>query len=218
MKKRIGYSILAMVLLSGWIWLSASGVAKSHRNESMNGSIFLNKTDTATFGAGCFWCVEAVFSELKGVISVLPGYSGGTVKNPSYEEVCTGTTEHAEVCQIVYNPAVISYDDLLEVFWEVHDPTTLNRQGNDIGTQYRSVIFYHNANQKKLAGSYREKLDQSGAFSKPIVTQIVPFHAFYPAEDYHRDYFTKNPGQPYCQLVIAPKVNKFRKVFHNMLK
>lgn len=176
------------------------------------------KTDTATFGAGCFWCVEAVFSELKGVISVLPGYSGGTVKNPSYEEVCTGTTGHAEVCQIVYNPAVISYDELLEVFWEVHDPTTLNRQGNDIGTQYRSAIFYHNDYQKKLAETYRKKLDESGAFSKPIVTQIVPFQAFYPAEDYHRDYFAKNPGQPYCQLVIAPKVDKFRKVFHSMLK
>lgn len=218
MKKLFSYTIPAMVLLAGWIDLIGSDATQTNRNEAMDIHNSTTKTDTATFGAGCFWCVEAVFSELKGVISVLPGYSGGTLKNPSYEEVCTGTTGHAEVCQIVYNPEVISYDELLEVFWEVHDPTTLNRQGNDIGTQYRSVIFYHNANQKKLAGLYKEKLDQSGAFSKPIVTQIVPFQAFYPAEDYHRDYFAKNPGQPYCQLVIAPKVDKFRKVFHSMLK
>ena len=216
--KKLFYSIPAVILLAGWIGLSASDFTHNNRYKAMNGNISMIKSDTATFGAGCFWCVEAVFSELKGVISVLPGYSGGTVKNPSYEAVCTGTTGHAEVCQIVYNPAVISYDELLEVFWEVHDPTTLNRQGNDIGAQYRSVIFYHNGNQKKLAGSYKQKLDHSGAFGKPIVTQIVPFQAFYPVENYHRDYFTKNPGQPYGQLVIAPKVDKFRKVFHSLLK
>jgi len=175
-------------------------------------------TDTATFGAGCFWCVEAVFRELKGVISVSPGYAGGTVKNPSYREVCTGNTGHAEVCQIVYDPALIKFDDLLEVFWQTHDPTTLNKQGNDVGNQYRSVIFFHNNHQKETAEYYKKKLNDSGAFRSAIVTEIVPFSNYYPAEDYHKDYYEKNPDQPYCTYVILPKLEKFHKAFKSKLK
>ncbi|MGL4597062.1 MAG: peptide-methionine (S)-S-oxide reductase MsrA [Bacteroidia bacterium] len=175
-------------------------------------------TDTATFGAGCYWCVEAVFVELKGVISVTSGFSGGHVKNPAYREVCEGTTGHAEVCQIVYDPAVVSFDELLEVFWQTHDPTTLNRQGADRGTQYRSAIFYHNATQKEKAEFYKKKLDESGAFTAPIVTEISAFTIFYKADDYHQNYYAQNGEQSYCQYVIKPKVEKFRKVFHDKLK
>jgi peptide-methionine (S)-S-oxide reductase len=175
-------------------------------------------TDTATFGAGCFWCVEAVFQEMKGVIKVTSGYSGGEVKNPTYKEVCTGLTGHAEVCQIVYNPKEVSFKELLEAFWQTHDPTTLNRQGNDAGTQYRSVIFYHNESQKELATKYKAELDKSGAFNKPIVTAIDHFTKFYPAEDYHQNYYNQNGDAPYCQYIIQPKVEKFRKVFHDKLK
>lgn len=177
-----------------------------------------NMRDTATFGSGCFWCVEAVFQDLKGVEKVTSGYSGGFVKNPAYREVCMGTTGHAEVCQIVYDPSVITFDELLEVFWKTHDPTTLNRQGNDHGTQYRSAIFYHNEEQKKLAEEYKKKLDASGAFDKPIVTEITAYTNFYPAENYHQDYFNLNGTEPYCQFVIQPKVDKFRKVFKDKLK
>jgi len=176
------------------------------------------KTDTATFGTGCFWCTEAIFQELKGVLKVTSGYSGGTVKNPSYEEVCSGTTGHAESLQIIYDPKVISFDELLEVFWESHDPTTLNRQGNDVGTQYRSVIFYHNEEQKKKSEDYKIKLDKSGAYSNPIVTEITAFQHFYPAEDYHQDYYRLHGSQPYCTFVIRPKVEKFEKVFQSKLK
>ncbi len=176
------------------------------------------KTDTATFGTGCFWCTEAVFQELKGVLKVTSGYSGGTVKNPSYEQVCTGTTGHAECLQIIYDPQLISFDELLEVFWEVHDPTTLNRQGNDVGTQYRSVIFYHDARQKKKAEEYKARLDTSGAYNNPIVTEITPFSYFYAAENYHQDYYRLHGSQPYCTFVIRPKVEKFEKVFKNILK
>lgn len=176
------------------------------------------KTDTATFGAGCFWCIEAVFTELKGVLSVTSGYAGGTVKNPSYKEVCTGTTGHAEVARIVYDPAQITFDELLEVFWQTHDPTTLNSQGNDHGTQYRSVIFYHNAEQKAKAEGYKAELDKSGAWDAPIVTEISPLPDFYPAEDYHQNYYALNGEQGYCQYVIRPKVEKFRKVFAAKLK
>ncbi len=176
------------------------------------------KTDTATFGTGCFWCTEAVFQELKGVLKVTSGYSGGSVKNPSYEDVCSGTTGHAECLQIIYDPKVISFDELLEVFWEAHDPTTLNRQGNDVGTQYRSVIFYHDAEQKKKAEEYKVKLDKSGAYNNPIVTEISPFSRFYAAEDYHQDYYRLHGSQPYCTFVIRPKVEKFEKVFKNKLK
>ena len=173
---------------------------------------------TATFGAGCFWCTEAVFQQLKGVESVVSGYSGGEVKNPTYRQVCTGTTGHAEVIQITYDPKVISYADLLEAFWKTHDPTTLNRQGHDEGTQYRSVVYYHTAEQKELAEHYKQKLDESGAFADPIVTEIAPFEKFYPAEDYHQNYFNDNGRQPYCQAVIRPKVDKVREAFRDKLK
>ena len=173
---------------------------------------------TAYFGTGCFWCTEAVFQELKGVEKVISGYSGGSVASPTYEQVCTGTTGHAECLKVVYDPAVITYDELLEVFWEVHDPTTLNRQGNDIGTQYRSVIFYENDEQKQKAEHYKEELNKSKAYDKPIVTEITAFAKFYPAEDYHQNYFNTHGNQPYCSIVIRPKVDKFEKVFKDKLK
>ncbi len=176
------------------------------------------KTDTATFAAGCFWCVEAVFQELKGVHSVTSGYTGGKIKNPTYREVCSGLTGHAEACQIVYDPSIISYDDLLEAFWKSHDPTTLNRQGSDQGTQYRSAIFYHNEEQKNKAESYKTKLNAEKAFDNPIVTAISPAEAFFTAEDYHQNYFNQNGNAPYCSFVIAPKLEKFRKVFKEKVK
>ena len=176
------------------------------------------KTDTATFGAGCFWCVEAVFQELDGVMSVSSGYMGGAVKNPTYKEVCTGQTGHAEVARIIYDPAKISFADLLEVFWKTHDPTPLNRQGADVGTQYRSVVFYHSEEQKTEAESYKKKLDESGAWDKPLVTEISPVEIFYEAEDYHQNYYTQNGEASYCQFVIRPKMDKFRKAFADKLK
>jgi peptide-methionine (S)-S-oxide reductase len=175
-------------------------------------------SDTATFGTGCFWCTEAIFERLKGVISAESGFSGGHVKNPSYREVCTGSTGHAEVCQIIYNPSVISYVELLEVFWKTHDPTTLNRQGEDVGTQYRSAIFYHTEEQKALAAEMKEKLTKAGIWKDPIVTEIVPYKAFYKAEDYHQGYYDQNTQQPYCRVVITPKLEKFKKVFADKLK
>lgn len=178
----------------------------------------IQATDTAVFGAGCFWCVEAVFESLKGVQKVESGYCGGHIKNPSYREVCTGRTGHAEVARITFDPTLISFEELLEVFWITHDPTTLNRQGNDVGTQYRSAVFYTNESQKEAAEFYKGKLDKSGAFDKPIVTEIVPLTDFYPAEDYHQNYFLNNPEQGYCQFVIAPKVEKFKKAFSHKLK
>ena len=174
--------------------------------------------DTATFGTGCFWCTEAIFERVKGVESVVSGYSGGTVENPSYAQVCTGTTGHAECTQITYDPSVISYDELLEIFWKTHDPTTLNRQGNDVGTQYRSVIFYHNEAQKEKAEYYKKKLTEEKIWDKPIVTEITKFEKFYPAEDYHQEYYDNNQNQGYCAYVITPKVEKFEKIFKNKLK
>ncbi len=174
--------------------------------------------ETATFGAGCFWCVEALFQDLDGVKSVASGYSGGQVDNPTYKQVCAGTTGHAEVIQITYDPKVISFPELLEVFWQTHDPTTLNRQGADVGTQYRSAIFYHTPEQKELAEKYKKELDASGAFAKPIVTEIAPFTKFYKAEEYHQNYYKNNPEQGYCSYVIRPKVEKFQKVFKDKLK
>jgi peptide-methionine (S)-S-oxide reductase len=177
------------------------------------------KTDTATLANGCFWCTEAIFQQLEGVESAISGYTGGTTENPDYKSVCTGETGHAEALQIVYDPGKISFDELLEVFWETHDPTTLNRQGNDVGTQYRSGIFYHNEEQKQKAEKYKAELDKSGAFSNPIVTEITPFTKFYPAENYHQQYFELNENKnPYCKIVIRPKVDKFRKVFKDKLK
>ncbi len=176
------------------------------------------KTDTATFATGCFWCTEAIFQELKGVLKATSGYSGGTAVNPTYEEVCTGATGHAECLQIVYDPSVITFDELLEVFWESHDPTSLNRQGNDVGTQYRSAIFYHDAVQKQKAEHYKSELDKSGAYNKPIVTEITPYKNFYAAENYHQNYYALHGTQPYCSFVIRPKVEKFEKVFKDKLK
>jgi peptide-methionine (S)-S-oxide reductase len=172
----------------------------------------------ATFGAGCFWCVEAIFQRLNGVTKVESGYAGGRVDNPTYEQVCTGTTGHAEVSQITYDPARISYRELLEVFFSSHDPTTLNRQGNDVGTQYRSAIFYHDDEQRQEAERVKKELDQAGAFDRPIVTEIVPYKTFFRAENYHQNYFNDHGTQPYCRLVIAPKVEKLKKGFATKLK
>lgn len=172
----------------------------------------------ATFGNGCFWCTEAVFQQLKGVHAVVSGYSGGHVKNPTYRQVCNGSTGHAEVIQITYDPAAVTFEDLLEVFWKTHDPTTKDRQGPDVGTQYRSAIFYHTDEQKRLAELYKEKLDKSGAFGAPIVTEIVPFTEFYSAEDYHQNYYALNPSQGYCHYMIKPKLEKLKKVFQDKLK
>ncbi|MEN8250607.1 MAG: peptide-methionine (S)-S-oxide reductase MsrA [Bacteroidota bacterium] len=176
------------------------------------------KTETAVLAAGCFWCVEAVFQELKGIESVESGYMGGNVDNPTYEQICTGTTGHAEVARVVFNPNVVSFKEILEVFWKTHDPTTLNRQGADVGTQYRSAIFYLSENQKEIAEHYKKKLDESGAYSAPIVTEIVAASKYYKAENYHQDFYSLNPNQGYCQYVIQPKLEKFRKVFAEKLK
>ena len=173
--------------------------------------------ETATFGSGCFWCTEAIFQELKGVESAISGYSGGNVKNPTYDAVCSGTTGHAEVIQVKFNPEIISFTELLEVFWQTHDPTTLNRQGADVGTQYRSVIFYHNPEQKELAEKFKQKLNAAGIYSNPIVTEITEFDTFYKAEEYHQEYYNNNKSQPYCNFVITPKLEKFKKVFKDKL-
>lgn len=169
--------------------------------------------EIVTFGSGCFWCTEAVFQQLKGVETVVSGYSGGHIENPSYEQVTTGRTGHAEVCQIQFDPGQISFEDILEVFFSTHDPTTLNRQGNDVGTQYRSAIFYHSEEQRETAERVKAELDKSGTWKNPIVTEIVPFEKFYQAEGYHQNYFRNNPNQGYCRMVIAPKLDKFEKVF-----
>jgi peptide-methionine (S)-S-oxide reductase len=174
--------------------------------------------ETATLGGGCFWCLEAVFEQLRGVERVVSGYAGGSVPDPTYHQVCTGATGHAEVVQVVFDPAVISYREILEVFFATHDPTTRNRQGMDVGTQYRSVIFYHSAEQKRTAEGLIAELNQAGVWGRPLVTEVVPFEAFYPAEDYHQGYFRGNPGQGYCQAVISPKLAKFRKHFAGKLK
>jgi peptide-methionine (S)-S-oxide reductase len=172
----------------------------------------------ATFGAGCFWCTEAIFQQLKGVQAVVSGYSGGYVKNPTYRQVCTGTTGHAEAVQVTYDPSVISYAELLEVFWQTHDPTMPDRQGNDVGPQYRSVVFYHTDEQKHLAEQYKQKLDAASVLAAPVVTEIVPFTEFYRGEANHQNYFEEHPGQPYCRVIIGPKVEKVRKVFQDRLK
>ncbi|MBI9034411.1 MAG: peptide-methionine (S)-S-oxide reductase MsrA [Bacteroidales bacterium] len=191
-----------------------SNVSFSQTTQKMDKS----KLELATFGAGCFWCVEAVFQQLKGVELVVPGYSGGTTNNPTYKEVCTGLSGHAEVAQISYDPEVISYDELLEVFWKTHDPTTLNRQGADKGTQYRSVIFYHNKEQQQKAESYKDRLNKEKVFDAKIVTEISEIMEFFEAENYHNDYFVNNPEQSYCKFVIQPKVEKFKKVFPDKIK
>jgi len=172
----------------------------------------------ATFGGGCFWCTEAIFKELEGVVSVTSGYCGGNIKNPNYYEVTEGTTGHAESIQIGFNPELISYQQLLEVFFLTHNPTTLNQQGNDHGTKYRSKIFYHDEEQKKTAEKIRKKIEDEKIYDEKIVTEIIPYQAFYPAEDYHQNYLEKNPDQPYCQYVINPKLAKFRQKFSALLK
>lgn len=174
--------------------------------------------DVAILGGGCFWCTEAIYQDLKGVEKVLSGYSGGLVDNPTYRQVTSGTTGHAEVIQVVFDPKVISFEEILEVFWATHDPTTLNRQGADVGPQYRSAVFFHSEEQKQKAEFFKKQLDDSGAFNRPIVTEITAFNNFYVAEDYHQNYFKENGGQPYCQFVIRPKMEKFKKAFAEKLK
>jgi len=174
--------------------------------------------ETATLGGGCFWCLEAVYDDLNGVVDVVSGYSGGSVQDPSYQDVCTGSTGHAEVVQIKFDPQVVSFRELLEVFFTIHDPTTLNRQGADVGTQYRSVIFCHTPEQRQTAMQVMADLQGAGLWSKPLVTEVVDFTEFYPAEDYHQEYFRRNPYQGYCQAVVAPKVAKFRSKFMEKLK
>ena len=195
------------------VYLFNETTAKPMNTQNIN----TNKQDTATFGTGCFWCSEAIFSMVDGVLSVTPGYSGGKEPNPDYELICSGTTDYAEVVQITYDPEKISFRELLEIFWKTHDPTTLNRQGADVGKQYRSVIFYHNEEQKKEAEFYKDQLEKSKIWKKPIVTEISPFKRFYPAEDYHKDYYRNNPANAYCNFVITPKVEKFKKIFSDKL-
>jgi peptide-methionine (S)-S-oxide reductase len=174
--------------------------------------------DTITFGTGCFWCSQAIFERVKGVVSAEAGYSGGKVLNPTYQQVSRGNTGYAEVVRVVYHPDEVGLEKLLEIFWETHNPTTLNRQGADVGTQYRSVIFYHNTKQKQLAQEYREKLNKAGVWPDPVVTEISPFKNFYPAEKYHQEYYRNNPSAGYCQFVITPKIEKFEQVFKDVMK
>ena len=195
--------------------ISCESKSKSQKFQPMEN---ITTLDTITLGAGCFWCVEAVYLRLKGVVSVNSGYSGGPKPNPSYKEVCTGTSGHAEVCQIVFDTSKISLNDILAVFFAVHDPTTLNKQGADVGTQYRSVIFYHNQQQKEIAEKMKQQLDASKEFPNPIVTEISPASEFYKAEDYHQNYFDQNTNQPYCKFVIQPKIDKFQKLFKSKMK
>lgn len=214
--RRLSLGMLSLFILG---MLGACEASPEGKKETEN-KLILGQSDMeiATFGAGCFWCVEAIFQDLKGVHKVESGYSGGAVKNPTYKAVCTGNTGHAEVARITFDPTVITFDELLEVFWQTHDPTTLNRQGADVGTQYRSVIFYHNEEQRKKAEAYKAKLNELKAFPNPIVTEISPLQEFYIAENYHQDYFNQNGEQGYCRMVIRPKVDKFHKAFKDKLK
>lgn len=204
-----------IIIISIFVTAQACGQKKSKDQTKMTNN---SRLELATFGAGCFWCVEAIFQRIEGVDTVVSGYAGGHVDNPSYKEVCQGTTGHAEVCQLSYDPGVVSFEELLEVFWQTHDPTTLNRQGNDVGTQYRSAIFYHNDGQKELALKYLDKLNEAKVYDNPIVTEVTAFTNMYVAEDYHQNYFNQNGAQPYCSFVIQPKVEKFEKVFKDKLK
>jgi peptide-methionine (S)-S-oxide reductase len=213
--KKTMIGVLAML---GGLWAQAQTMPAAPVQKT-NNTMQTTTLDTATFGNGCFWCTEAIFQQLKGVVKVTSGYSGGKVDNPTYKQVCSGTTGHAECLQIVYDSAIISFDELLEVFWMTHDPTTLNRQGADVGTQYRSVVFYHNDTQKERAAHYSEALDKSGAFANPVVTTLEPFVKFYPAEDYHQNYYNDNKNtNSYCAIVIKPKLDKFEKVFKKKMK
>ncbi len=210
--------LLSVISFAGLISCAQKDNAVKIKSDNKIMSTSNAKLDTATFGTGCFWCTEAIFQQLEGVEKVVSGYSGGHVVNPTYEEVCSKTTGHAECLQVVYDPAKISYDELLKVFWEVHDPTTLNRQGADAGPQYRSVIFYKTEAEKALAEKYKAELNKSGAWDNPIVTTLEPMTVFYPAEAYHQNYYNNNTSQGYCQFVIRPKLEKFEKVFKDKLK
>lgn len=190
----------------------------SEEKSAREGASVTAATEVATLGGGCFWCVEAVFDEVRGVEHVESGYEGGRILNPTYEQVCSGTTGHAEVVKVTFSPNVISYKEILEIFFTAHDPTTLNRQGADIGTQYRSVIFYHDEGQRETAEQVVRELDEAKIWDAPIVTEIAPAETFYEAEDYHQEYFARNPGQGYCRAVVAPKVAKFRQRFRDRLK
>jgi peptide-methionine (S)-S-oxide reductase len=203
---------ISVVSLLGLSSCAQKDNSAKNKKETKAMSTSTAKLDTATFGTGCFWCTEAIFQQLEGVEKVTSGYSGGTVANPTYEQVTGKTTGHAECLNIMY------FDELLEIFWQTHDPTTLNKQGADVGPQYRSVIFYHNEEQRAKAAKYKSELDKSGAFDNPIVTTLEPFTVFYTAEAYHQDYYRNNKEQGYCQFVIRPKVEKFEKVFKNKLK
>jgi peptide-methionine (S)-S-oxide reductase len=215
MKRYLGV-LLVMGLMIGYVWVTNRTSAQIEQpNEELK---MADHLEVATFGGGCFWCVEAIYQDVIGVHKVVSGYMGGTVENPTYKQVCTGTTGHAEVLQITFDPGEISYEDLLTIFWHTHDPTTLNRQGNDAGTQYRSVIFYHSEQQKGIAEKSKKETDVSKLWPNPIVTEISPAPVFYPAEEYHQNYFKENPYQPYCMMVIHPKVQKFRKSFQEKLK
>lgn len=207
--------IICYILLTFTGACAAFAQSPKDKNHTMLKATHL---DTATLATGCFWCTEAKFKELRGVVNVTSGFAGGHTVNPTYKQVCTGTTGHAEACNIVFDPKKISFDELLEVFFTDHDPTQLNRQGNDVGTQYRSAIFYHNAAQKQKAAYYIKKINQQKAYPNPVVTQVVPFTVFYKADGYHQNYFSKNGSVPYCKLVIQPELDKFRKAFANKLK
>jgi methionine-S-sulfoxide reductase len=208
---------ISTLLMAGLLGVLAVVHGASAEETKMADATTDKDLEQVTLGSGCFWCTEAVFQELKGVKSAVSGYSGGRIVNPTYEQVCGGNTGHAEVIQVTYDPAQISFTDILRAFWQTHDPTTLNRQGNDIGTQYRSAVFYHNEAQRKLAEEYKKQLDASGNFGAPIVTEITKFEKFYPAEQYHQEYYELNPRQQYCEYVIRPKVEKFRKEFADLL-
>jgi len=213
----IKYLFCTLSLAIGLTSCAQNNVKQKNKPAGMT-TVKTENLDTALFGAGCFWCVEAVFQRLKGVEKVISGYGGGHVENPTYEQVCDKTTGHVELCQIVYDTTLITYDELLEVFWQTHDPTTPNQQGNDVGPQYRSAIFYKSETEKQKAETYKAALDKSGAWDKPIVTTIEPFKNFYPAENYHQNYYNDNQNQGYCRYVIKPKLEKFEKVFKNKLK
>ncbi len=200
--------------IQGLVPLEASAQADQEGREARPAATL----DVATFGAGCFWCTEAVFERVRGVEKVVSGYSGGAVEFPTYQQVCSGQTGHAEVVQITFDPRTVSYADLLKIFWKTHDPTTLNRQGPDRGTQYRSVVFYHNDQQRRIAEQYKRQLDESKAFRKPIVTEITAFSHFYPAEQHHQDYFELNRRAPYCQKYIGPKIESFNRLFPDQIK
>jgi peptide-methionine (S)-S-oxide reductase len=218
MKKMLKSLLVPVISLMALQSCAQKDNTKKIKKETKTMTTATANLDTATFGTGCFWCTEAIFQQLNGVEKVTSGYSGGQVKNPTYREVCSGTTGHAECLNIVYDTTKITFDELLEVFWQVHDPTTLNRQGADVGTQYRSVVFYHDEQQKARVEKYKAALDKSGAWDKPIVTTLEKFELFYPAEDYHQNYYINNTEQGYCQFVIRPKLEKFEKVFKDKLK